>query len=72
MTFDQWKKALKRLLLQFGVGGGQVLSELELNYCWMRGWSIYTAYDISTDVANGFSFEEAVASLKASTNAAHR
>lgn len=72
MTFDQWCKALKRLLLFYGIGGGQVLSNQELNYCWKRGWSIYTAFDISSDVANGFTFEEAVASMTQAVNAAHR
>lgn len=60
-TFEQFCKDVRRLLLFYGVGGGQVLSNLELNYCWRRGLSIYTTYDISTDVANGFSFDEAVA-----------
>ena len=59
--FDQWKKDLRRLLAFYGVSGGQVLSELELNYLWRHGVSLYRAYDISTDVANGFTFEESAA-----------
>lgn len=64
MTFDEWCKALRRQLLYYGYLG-HTLSNHELRYCWQRGWSVHTAYDISSDVANGFSFEEAVAALKA-------
>lgn len=60
-NFEHYCKDLKRLLLFYGIGGGQVLSNTELNYCWRRGLSVYTAYDISTDVINGFSFDDAVA-----------
>jgi hypothetical protein len=63
-SFDQWCKDLKRWLLHYGVGGGQVLSNLELNKCWTDGMSVETAYDISTDVANGFSFDEAYRAAK--------
>jgi hypothetical protein len=72
MTFEQWCKALKHMLAFYGFGSGHVLNQQELEYCWKRGWSHHTAYDISCDVANGWTFEEAIAARTSSSNAAHR
>lgn len=63
-TFEQYCKDVKLMLLRFGVGGGQVLSNLELNKLWMDGMSIHSAFDVSTDVTNGFTFEEAFRAAK--------
>lgn len=60
-NFDDWCRDLRRELLRYGIGGGRVLTNYELRYCWHRGLSIHTTFDISSDVANGFSFDDAVA-----------
>ena len=67
--FERYCKELRRLLLFYGVGGGRVLSPDELRACYYEhGLSIHTAYDISTDVANGFSFDDALAAAKGYTS----
>lgn len=57
--FQNWCRDLKRHLLFYGVGGGQVLSPAELERCYRMDCSIDQAFNISSDVAAGVSFEEA-------------
>ena len=57
--YDNWKHDIKRELLRYSIGGGQVLSELELNKCWMSRLSINQVVSISSDASNGWTFDEA-------------